>query len=166
MLHEAINWNFSEFSPSTGFDFSCAIYSLIVFSAHGFINLTVLRLRASSFKSVGFAFQMAEKNRVRRATMCNCPSDMVLHLLQSLFPQLHLTFSISCRNRFAVHFFYLQASFESSSGNFMNFFDSNSLFRFVSFSHSSRALLDSVSRLMALRATTNSQSRVGAMVFE
>lgn len=33
MLHEAINWNFSEFSPSPILSLFCAIYSLIVSTA-------------------------------------------------------------------------------------------------------------------------------------
>lgn len=140
MLHEAINWNFLEFSPSS--IFFRTIYSLIVFHlvrGLNLIHLTVFdRARAkniSSAKSSRFRITKCGNGRKKSPD-----SKGVLHkherksqqcaIVHRIWcapprsPQLHLTFSISCKNRFAVHFAFKK--FKSSSCNFMHFFDSPS----------------------------------------
>lgn len=63
-----------------------------------------------------------------------CPCTAPVWSPLSLFPQLHLTFSISWRNplccSFSFFFAFTFEKFKSSSCNFMNFFDSNSLSSF------------------------------------
>lgn len=108
MLHEAINWNFSEFSPSPILSLFCAIYSLIVSTAarlnkfNGFWS----RARELSTKRVSkhpataqknWRFRIAKcgngreeshpKGELEISTMCNCPIGYGRHLpCVSIFP--------------------------------------------------------------------------------
>lgn len=102
MLHEAINWNFSEFSPSMISALSPfrAIYSLIVFLPSALAQLNTFNGSEACAQKLWSNFSTEQismftvlkqrawkwlrgKNRNWRAfcareisTMCNCPSDM------------------------------------------------------------------------------------------
>lgn len=122
----------------------CAIYSLIVSSVHGLINLTVFDRAREHRKKLfqNWRFRIAKCGNGRKESRLkgeragkNLNNVQLSNRIWTVTSPIYtrpITFDLFhfLQNRFASHFSFTFKKFESSSCNFMNFFNSSFVFAF------------------------------------